>query len=338
MKEIFLNTPLQVPEKIASDNLEKSALNNFFIEHVSPEKIKVTQTAFYDLGFDPDFSVDGNVFYKQPSLYEKQSSFNFFRFLISKVYNSIKYFLQTPKERAFQELIKIEKSWHKAGLEKGMLHPCDDNLKGLWQSQAMPNMCYLREYQFFKKLSEIDNFPEIYAADLLRPLHLFNRPQSPSEDSREKILKGECLENRDVARLGKWGFSRLSNYTEQPLTHKEFLEAINISGDRLKLAIRHLRSVVREQNYKESTEALKIFRNSWNNYINSHSLLKDLSAVYSQEDYFAEVYKAHEEDYQKMKNRVFSNESEFFENREKSAGKIRQLSDAAYERLKEKMS
>ncbi len=200
------------------------------------------------MGFDPDFSVDGNVFYKKQMLDKEQPTFNFFHFLIKMVHNVIKYFLQTPEEKAFQELIKIEKIWHESGLVKGMLYPSDENIKGVWQAQTMPHICYLREYQFFKKLSEINNSNglETYPVELLKPLHYFNHPQSPSEDSKELILKGECLKNRDVARLGTWGFSRLGNHEEEPIKHKEFLEAIHISGDRLKYTIRDLRTAIRK--------------------------------------------------------------------------------------------
>ena len=290
MTKIILDPAIQVSEKVTLDNPVKTKSSNFFDKYVSPEEIKVNQTAFYDLGFDPDFSVDGNIFYKKQSCYKDQPGFIFFHFLIKTVYNAIKYFMQTPEERTFQKLVKMEKIWHESGLENGMLYPSDNDLKGVWQSQTMPDMCYLREYQFFKKMSQIDNSPKTYAADLLRPLHLFNRPQSPSEDNKEQILKGECLRNRDVARLERWGFSLLGNHVEQPISHKEFLEAINIPADQLKLAIRDLRAVIRKKNYKEFTNKLENFRKAWGGYINSHELLKDLSALYSQGDYFEELY------------------------------------------------
>jgi hypothetical protein len=345
MTKIILESSNQIPEKVTLDNPEKTKSNNFFNKHVNLEKIKVTQTGFYDLGFDPDFSVDGNIFYKKQPVYKEQPNFSFFHSLIKMVYNIIKYFLKTPEEKAFQELVQIEKKWHEAGINKRMLYfPTQDEIeKGVmaiisYEIKLAPNMCHLREYQFFKKLSKIDNSSEPYVGDLLRPLHLFNRPQAPSKQSKEQILKGECLRNEDVARLGKWGFSLLGNHVEEPISHKEFLEAIDKSGDQFKLAIRDLRSVIRKQNYREFTSLLKNVRKAWGGYINSHKLLKDLAVLYAQEDYFEESYKTYEENYHKMKKIDFNNMDDFLKIQGEAKDKITELSNAAYTRLKKKMS
>ncbi len=131
MTKIFLSLPVPEPEKVAPpDNLKETELANLFNKYVSTEEIKVAQTSFYDLGFDPDFSVDGNVFYKKQPPYKEQPDFNFFHFLIKMVCNVVKYFLQTPKERAFQELVQIEKKWYEAGINKRMLYfPAQDEME-----------------------------------------------------------------------------------------------------------------------------------------------------------------------------------------------------------------
>ena len=357
MREIHLDSAIQTPVRNLSDNLEKNLTNNLFNKFVIPEKIEVSQTAFYDLGFNPSFSIDGNFFYKKPAYDQQPFKSDFFHSLITSVYKIIKYFSQTSEQKAFQELVKIEKIWHQASLEKGMLYPPnEDNLLEMtWQLKTMPYMCYFREWQFFQKLSKIDNSPKIwqffqkllkignspkiYAADLLRPLHYFNRPQVPSEDSKERILRGDCLINRDVARLERWGFHLLGNHTEQPLSHKEFLEAINVPGEQLKLSVRDLRASIRAQNYKEFIKAKNIFRDAWNNYINSHSLLKDLSILYSKKDYFAASYKAFEKDYRKMKKYNFNvDEEKHTEMRDKTDRRIEGLFLADQEHLKNELT
>lgn len=340
LKEVKENFPVsKLPknyfkEHVCSDGKNSSS----FFHNLRFKQIPVSQTAFYDLGFDPDFSFDGNFFYKERPV------FKFLLLLIKMIRSVIKYpgsFLQAPKEKVFfRELVQIEKIWQESALEKGMLYDPDKDSKGMWQAQTMPDICHLREYQFLKKLSEFNNSKESegYSKELLRPLHLFNRPQAPSEDSKEQILKEECLQNRDVARLDKWGFSRLGNHEEKPIKHKEFLESINHVGDELKQSIRKLRSAIREEDYEKFNNALENFKNSWSSYINSYSLLKDLSNVYAKEDFFKNMYHAYEKDYEKMKKFDFSNEDEFIEIQMEAQEEIRKLSLAASERLKKKMS
>ena len=50
------------------------------------------------------------------------------------------------------------------------------------------------------------------------------------------------------------------------------------------------------------------------------------------------MYKAREEDYQKTRKLDFNNMDDFFEIRREAGNKITDLSNAAYERLKKKMS
>ncbi len=50
------------------------------------------------------------------------------------------------------------------------------------------------------------------------------------------------------------------------------------------------------------------------------------------------MYKAYEEDYQKMKDFDFSKEDKFIEIQMKASSRITNLSNAGYERLKKKMS
>lgn len=311
MTKIILNPAVQVPEKVAIDNSEKDKLSNFFDKYVSPEEIKVNQTAFYDLGFDPNFSVDGNTFYNKQSLYKEQPGFNFFHFLIKMVYHVIKYFFQTPEEKTFQELIKIEKSWQEVAQAKGMLYLEDtDNInKTFWQSKA-PYICDLKEYQFFKLLSKIasvnESVKQAYSNQLLYPVHAFNRPQI-LDQSKKNILNpkdtSKEIRNGDVARLSKWGFALLDNHTKNyRINHKIFLKKISKDeiSDKLKLSVRELRLALRKEDYKEFSEKLEVFKQSWDKYVKSHPLLEELSIVYSQEDFFEEKYQILENLYQEM--------------------------------------
>ncbi|VHO03986.1 hypothetical protein [Candidatus Rhabdochlamydia sp. T3358] len=303
----ILETSIQVPGKVVSDNLEKKKSNIFFNEYFKPEKIEVAQRAFYDLSFDPDFSETGDHFHKT----------GFFHFLIKMVCNTIKYFFQNPREkasqeeeRAFQELIQIEKIWQNAAQAKGMLYPEDTDTinKTFWQCKA-PHICDLKEYQFFKQLSKIasmnESVKQVYSRELLKPVHAFNRPQIPDQ-CKKNILNqedtGKEIRNGDVARLSTWGFILLDNHTTKNyrITHKVFLESIDTAGNALKLSIRKLRLALREGNYETFNERLKDFKVDWNKYIESHQLLKELSTVYSQEDFFEKKYQIMENLYQKM--------------------------------------
>ena len=315
--KIFLDSPFQVSQGFVSDKLKENMLNNFFIKHVNSEPIPVEQTAFYDLGFDPDFSIDGNVFYKQ------QASFALFYSILKMVRNVVKYFLKIlqgkifqdiPEKKAFQELMKIEKIWQKTAQAKGMLYPVDtDNLnKVFWQVKA-PYICSLKEHQFFHQLSKLASIKEstkqVYASELLKPLHNFNRPQVPSSQSKKHILeqKDREVRNVDVARMGLWGFILLGNQGKG-ISHKDFLESIDIAGNRLKQTIRDLRFVLRRGDAKAFNEKLHIFKLDWNAYVKSHPLLKELAVVYSQKNFFEETYQDMEKFYQEMQGSSFFGE------------------------------
>jgi len=310
MTKIFLSSTIQVPEKDSLDNLGKIKSNIFFNKHVGYEEIPVHQQGFFDLGFDPDFSVDGNVFYKKQPPYKEQPNFNFFYSLIKTVYNFIKYFLQTPEKRAFQELIEIEKIWQKVAQAEGILYPEDteDFNKYFWQRKA-PFIYELKENQFFKQLSKIASInsstKEVYSSELLKPVHSFNRPQNPFP-SKEDILNqkdtDEKIHSKDAARLGRWGFVLLTNHGEHCIIHKDFLESVDEAGNQLKLSIRELRLAIRKRDYKEFNEKLEAFKQNWNEYIKSHPLLEELSVVYSKEDFFEESHQILENLYQEMQD------------------------------------
>lgn len=283
--------------------------------------IPVSQRSFYDLGFDPDFSIDGNFFYK------KQYGFSIL-LLIKKIIKTIgryTYFLKTSEreplqEKAFQELVKIEKNWQKAAQAKGMLYSADKDInKAFWQIKA-PFICELQEHLFLKKLSEIrdpTSTKNVYARELLLPLHKFNRPQSPSMQSKEHVFQG--AENGDVGRLSQWGFILLDNYHTKKyknfyIKHSDFLQAIDSAGVQLKHSMRDLRIAVREEDYSAFDEKLRVFNNCWNQYVESHEVLKDLFFMYSQKSFFDSAYQDLEKLYKKMQDpNVYENKELYIE-------------------------
>lgn len=306
LKEVGENFPVsKLPKNYFKEHVGNDGKNSSgFFHNLKFKQIPVSQTAFYDLGFDPDFSCDGNIFYKERPV------FRFLLLLIKMIRSVIKYpgsFLQAPEEKAFRELVQIEKNWQKAAQANGMLYPVDDtNLnKAFWQVKA-PYICELKEHQFFKQLSKITNINEpnknIYPSELLKPLHRFNRPQKPSCQSKEAILN-KGIENSDVARLDAWGFTLLGNHNKNYfIDHKSFLYSVDVAGDKLKHAIRELRVALRKGNYEGFNEKLHKFEKQWNEYITSHELLKDLALIYSQKDFFEAKHQALEEVYQEMQN------------------------------------
>lgn len=295
---------------------------NVFKEHVYAnscknrpyifEKIPVSQTAFYDLGFDPDFSSDGNFFYKEQLT--RSPTLKFLLVLTKMIRSIVRYytsFFQTPEQKAFQKLLKIEKNWQKAAQAKGMLYPETQ----IWEAKA-PFILELREHQFFQQLSKVTNLngPNLYPSELLKPLHGFNRPQLPSLQSKEDILRKGVL-NTDVSRLSMWGFNLLANDHERYfIDHNAFLQSIEVSGDKLKYAIRELRMVLRKGDYEKFHKTLERFKTHWKEYIESHDLLQDLACIYLQKDFFAKRYQGLEEVYQEMQNVHLYYHDHFLEN------------------------
>lgn len=291
-------------------NEKQSRLDLLGLTNIFTRSIPVSQTGFYDLGFDPDFSIDGNFFY------EKRYSFSI-RLLIKKIIKTIvryTYFFKTSEreasqEKTFQELVEIEKNWQKAAQADGMLYAVDKNdlNKAFWQMKA-PFICELQEHLFLKKLSEIKgsaSAKNVYARELLLPLHKFNRPQVPSSQSKEHIFQG--AENGDVGRLSQWGFVLLDNhhtkeYKNFYIKHNDFLHTIDRAGVQLKHSMRDLRTAIREEDYDAFDEKLRVFNNCWNQYVESHQLLKDLSFIYSQKNFFDSTYQGLEKLYKKMQD------------------------------------
>lgn len=282
------------------------------------KKIEVKQTAFYDLGFDPSFSEDGKFCYQERSL-------AFFIRAIIQMISRIKHGIfstQGPVSKEFQELVRIEKSWQKAAQAKGMLYEADKNdpNKAFWQVKA-PFICFLKEHQFLKQLSEIASLNQptkkVYTSELLKPLHAFNCPQLPSSQSKVHILQ-ENKENVDVARLSSWGFSLLGDhakgYKNLYVKHSDFLYAVEIPGEKLKHSIKELRITIRQQDYRAFNEKLKMFELRWNEYVGSHELLKTLSFIYSQESFFENKYQDQEKMYQEMQNPHVYIEEDFLGN------------------------
>ena len=287
-----------------------------FLHRLIFKKIEVKQTAFYDLGFDPSFSEDGNFFYQERSL-------AFFVRSIIRVLCRIKYFIFPPQiasvPKEFHQLVQIEKNWQKAAQAEGMLYKADNNdfNKAFWQLKS-PFICELKEHQFLKQLSHIASLRnKTYASELLKPLHAFNRPQKPSSQSKMHIL-AENGENSDIGRLSSWGFSLLGDHTKEYknfyIKHRDFLHAIDTPGDKLKRSVRELRTVIRQQDYHAFNEKLKVFEAHWDEYVGSHELLKTLSSMYSQESFFENKYQEQEELYQEMQNPHVYAENNFLMN------------------------
>lgn len=315
--------------------------------------ISVSLTAYYDFGFDPDFCPKGNCFYKT------QPSVRFFQLLIKMirhVTNTL--FLQKPEEKPFQELfrelVKIEKLWQKAAQAQGMLYPPSGleyndlgERKAVWIGKA-PLIWELREHQFFQQLSKIANINKLeneklenrYPSELLQAIHKFNRPQAPLARNKENILNGN-VQNQDVARLNGIGFELLANNVDNHeqkyfIDQPSFLKAIDTPGDHLKHAVRELRIAIRQENYKVFKEKFHTFQLCWKEYITSHTLLEELSSVYSKEDFFAARYQAMEKLYQEMQNPAIYGDKNFLEVFSAKTGEIDKIevdSGRLYERF-----
>lgn len=282
-----------------------------------PENVKrVEMPAFFDCGFDPRFSEDGE--YLLPTA-KKGRLVSFIEWVASIVFSLRAYLSLNPDERALRQMVlslaKTEKAWTNCT----EYHSTD-----IYHSHEFDNVrIYEREFltkasNCYKAFHPQPNAPwTLYPRELLDPIHKINKPQA--EQQRAKHLARPGWQNADLSRIGTSGFWRLGEgmYTIHTrsgriehldkhafkyVPHYIFIHAIEESANRLKIAMRTYRSTIASMStdikctksfaaFKEKLlRQSEDFNNAWNAYVNSHELVKEVQETFSTIDPYKQLY------------------------------------------------
>ncbi|MEK7339496.1 MAG: hypothetical protein WBD50_03735 [Candidatus Rhabdochlamydia sp.] len=323
-----LETYIQVPKETAIDsptgNLEKEGINKCFNDYkpnvsqsnctLDSKKVEqVWMPAFFTLAVDPSFTLDGKFLQKNAHvehLVKSDQNFllSFPRWIKQIIHYIKKYFNSSQKDwriyTCFQDLKKIEKEWNLVARSMGITYVPDTLEGAIWQPKAF-YLFQKVENQFYEKLSEIggliyeeDDKKRMFPNELFLPVHKLRAPQDPNwniENILQAAKGGEEIENLDISRIAGFGYQTLSQEickeTDLYVPHSTFANDIKDHTDEVIVAIRKLRLALREEEglckYKE---LLGEFKTYWNAYIDSNSLLKELSIVYSNNNFFKDLY------------------------------------------------
>lgn len=306
-------------EKIATHSINETIQNNPTLD---VKKVEVWMPAFSTLAIDPSFTEDGKYLQigsyaenliKTDSNVKIEPSFLNFSHWIKQIINYIKRNLNKDSriDACFQDLKKIEREWNLVAKSIGITYdpgnPPAMSInttyvpKGVvWQTKAF-YVLQLLENKFYEKLSEIESLgreknggKQKFSSELFLPVHRLYAPQNEDWHIEKILQEGEGQENLDLARLGKFGYQRLSSHykkTDSYVAHTSFASDIKDKADSLIVSIRKLRLALREEkDLSEYKEILKEFKACWNAYINSNSLLQELSVVYSKDSPFKDLY------------------------------------------------
>ncbi|HSW85957.1 MAG TPA: hypothetical protein VLG49_00495 [Rhabdochlamydiaceae bacterium] len=277
------------------------------------QPVKVALDAFYDMGFDPRFSKDGNYFHPQDKHSLKQRIAEIFNYTL---FTCKAYLSPSKEERHVRKLLlkcaKLETVWTKLG-QQAFAYGND---------KTDPSLVQYTEHDFFERTSDLykslkkaQALPRrLFPSELLAPIHSINKPQSTSQTA-EIIKNHPGRENGDLSRQVSNGFARLSkNFLDfHPLDdqtknkyyvpHDQFIKATEPSVWMFKDTCRNWRENVAHtivdkkcaKSFQECRAELKKdlnkFESAWNFFIRSHELLKEVSEPFSQKDYYENYYR-----------------------------------------------
>jgi hypothetical protein len=280
------------------------------------DKVQVKFDAFFDMGFDPRFSKNGDYFFPNhgwKNIAQRISGIANLALFVCKAYLS-----PSREERQVRQLIlkcaKVESIWARFAREifaYGKIEKMDPSLIQYAEHDFLERSSDL--YKSLKKNEALP--PRLFPSELLAPIHTINRPQDKHFWSADYIKNHPGEENGDLSRQAMDGFARLSsNFLDCCLPdkkdkgtyyvpHHEFISATEIRSRLLKEKCRDWRQTAaqtitdkkcarsfaacRSQVKKDLTE----FKSAWDKYASSHELLKEINQPYSQKDYFSKYYK-----------------------------------------------
>jgi hypothetical protein len=313
-EQAFWNSETSMLDRIKA--VEKVILEdiNFpvTLSPIRPENfVAVTRQEFYDTGFDPRFTVDGN-FMEVPQRSLGQIASAIVRFVAYYIFVA-KSYLSFSEERQLRKTI-LKAAFFEQMLSSYCIRAFREDLNDPWV-KWLPEWIPLAEHDFletagnlYKKVLEIKDESRPFPREVISPIHCINKPQN-SRWASDEIKPG--MENGDLARAGV-SFARLNRehftlsdaleYDYVP--HYLFIHATHESAEKLKLAFRELRQQIAETTTDlkcafsfaackaKLTPALSDFNNAWNEYFNSHELLQEAQVVWSQKDHRQREYDA----------------------------------------------
>jgi hypothetical protein len=221
--------------------------------------------------------------------------------------------ITNPQERQVRQLIL-----ESAKLEAIWANFAQDYLTG--QFDFEPRRVFVAEHDFLESADPLYRavlknnlfFPKrLFPSELLHPIHVINKPQK-TEEEKTFILSHPHVDNLDLARIGAYGFGRLSPTTMNSLNdqdkkkyfvrHADFIRATDDSNSLLKDRVRQLREALIEcstdwkcacsfvQCCKKLQAPLNEFKTAWDLYQNSHELLQEISRPLGKKNYFSNYY------------------------------------------------
>ncbi|MBS0604586.1 MAG: hypothetical protein JSS60_06060 [Verrucomicrobia bacterium] len=283
-----------------------------------PGAKEVNIPSFFDCGFDPRFSTEGDYL-----LPPQESSSGWLSETIQEWTAYIEfllraYFSSDPEERAVRQMIlscsKAERAW---GTQTS--HTFTEDYEGIHTVFALEHDFLNQASEFYKKThpGSCAATDRLYPSELLRGLHHIYKPQA---DYWSAQAATPDWENGDLSRCGSWGLWRLREemytvYNERErrmssldrqefryVPHYLFIHATAQPASELKTALRQYRAelaaMIIDQKCARSFAACKeklmpkmqAFHSAWESFAKSHELMKEANAVFSKEDHYKPMY------------------------------------------------
>ena len=314
-RELFLmvlflkKEKIKAVEKVLTEDVERATPPAAPQKPANGKELKMP--SFFDAGFDPRFTLDGNFFIPETRTWK-----TVVREVIAYALFYIKAYCSfNREEREVRKLIlraaAFEQTWS-SYCERYLVNDINDPCK---------HWIPLAEYRFletigalYKKSVDDSPSPRLFPREVMMPIHRMNKPQNTTWSDQQGL---PYWENQDLNRMG-WAFMRLKNasYTVAKgqldtfehgyVPHYIFAQAIRQPAEQLKEACRDLRreitgttsSIKKAFSFGECqtslNAALRQFNTAWANYVHSHELLTEAQMVFSQHDFRANLYRAYD--------------------------------------------
>lgn len=312
-----LQQKIRAVETVLTNLVEDALRNQQTVPEAPLAGERVHLNCFYDCGFDPRFSEDGNVYLAQP-----ERSWSEFITTIQEVVATILFTLKAylscnSEERNLRQLIlsckQLERQCSSYAYDAHVTSSFDGRSIALFPTA---------EHDLFEKLSSLFKAvhpdevhpPRLFPSELLHSIHTINKPQTHTWEA--DWAAPLPWDNGDLNRSARWGLFRLcSGVYDHPtrmdrfengfVPHYIFIHAIKESSADLKSACRSLRASLSEITTDMSSAAsldackerispeIERLKACWDRYVQSHEILTEVQSVFSQADHFAKAHEVH---------------------------------------------
>ncbi len=312
-----LKQKIQAVEAVLTDIVQNALCNQEPVPETPLNGERVQLNCFYDCGFDPRFSEDGNVYLTQ--LQRPWSEFiTTIREAVATILFALKAYLScNSEERNLRQLIlsckQLEKRCSSYAYDAHVVASLDSRSISLFPTAE--HALFEQLSALFKAIHPDEAHPtRLFPSELLRAIHTINKPQAVNWEA--DWAAPFPWENGDLNRSAKWGLYRLSsgmyNYPRHIdqfehgyVPHYIFIHAIKESSNELKSACRSLRDSLSKITTdmsaatslgackKRITPQIERLKACWDLYVQSNELLAELQSVFSQTDHFAKEHQVH---------------------------------------------